>query len=296
MEHLQPREYEASRLVLGDEIEALTQQLEEIRYYRENDKGKRRADDLPDSELGISASLDEVTTSLGILGDLKFAQCLAQEEFRAEEDRRLASRYSIDDPPLESFSEFDDDTGCDYSIFQRLCYSRQEVAMRRLPELERSCACYISFSLHKIQCLECAHLYYHRCLKSLFMRATADESLFPPRCCGKFKSAEVEFSSTERTYCSNTDCGNASHNKDYCAAATELQATLALAEYMRCCNCGAQFFRGSKWKTCNCPQFEEMRLYATQEAVVEADTNSPRLDVAPEDDLGDNRAQCRHNR
>ncbi|KAL5046941.1 hypothetical protein BDW71DRAFT_207092 [Aspergillus fruticulosus] len=123
MEHLQPREYEASRLVLGDEIEALTQQLEEIRYYRENDKGKRRADDLPDSELSISASLDEVTTSLGILGDLKFAQCLAQEEFRAEEDRRLASRYSIDDPPLESFSEFDDDTGCDYSIFQRLCYS-----------------------------------------------------------------------------------------------------------------------------------------------------------------------------
>lgn len=40
------------------------------------------------------------------------------------------------------------------------------------------------------------------------------------------------------------------------------------------------------WKTCNCLQFGEMRLYATPEAVVEAGAaNNLRPNVAPEDHL-----------
>ncbi|KAL4739439.1 hypothetical protein BDV11DRAFT_118364 [Aspergillus similis] len=39
-----------------------------------------------------------------------------------------------------------------------------------------------------------------------------------------------------------------------------------------------------------------MRLYGTPEGAVEAGANNPRPDVAPEDHLGDNRAQCRHDR
>ncbi|RDW81178.1 BRcat and Rcat domain-containing protein [Aspergillus mulundensis] len=326
MECLQMRECGASRLALDDEIEALTQQLEEIRFYRENDKGKWRADDLPDNELGISAFLEEVTTSLGVLGDLRLAQSFAnavesdaqaikaitEEEIQAEEDRRLAMRYSVDDTQPESDSEADGIAG-DYSIFQRLCLSvynwfmdgngaeteiddggpsmtyaqRQEEAMRRLSEVETCCACYDLFPLHNIQRLNCAALYCHDCLRSIFATATTDESLFPPKCCGEpiplclvqgkmsqheldeFRNAEVEFSTSNRTYCSNTDCQrfvsprniqadrarcpycdldtcvlckSAYHDKDDCAADTALQATLELVKRMRwqrCYACGA---------------------------------------------------------
>lgn len=73
--------------------------------------------------------------------------------------------------------------------------------------------------------LACGHLYCLDCLKDLFMRSTKDESLYPPRCCRqeigfedvfehlteeereRFLMASVEFSTTNRTYCSNKRCG-----------------------------------------------------------------------------------------
>ena len=63
------------------------------------------------------------------------------------------------------------------------------------------------------------------CLKDVFTRATTDESLFPPRCCRQeipfdlvgnllcekeiqaFNTAVVEFTTHDRTYCSNQSCG-----------------------------------------------------------------------------------------
>lgn len=71
----------------------------------------------------------------------------------------------------------------------------------------------------------CKDLYCVNCLKDLFIRATADESLFPPRCCRQeipfdlvgnllseeeirvFDNAAVEFNTHDRTYCSNQSCG-----------------------------------------------------------------------------------------
>ncbi|KAL4769545.1 hypothetical protein BDW60DRAFT_194624 [Aspergillus nidulans var. acristatus] len=101
------------------------------------------------------------------------------------------------------------------------------------------------------------------------------------------------------------DVSKCLHDKDDCAADTELQTTLALAKNMRrrrcyacralvelstgcyhmSCNCGAQFYLRFKMEECNCLQFGEMRLYATPEAAVEAGANNPRPDVAPEDRL-----------
>ncbi|KAL4908967.1 hypothetical protein BDW74DRAFT_75581 [Aspergillus multicolor] len=392
MKCLQMRELEASRLALDDEIEALTQQLEEIRCYRENDKGKWRADDLPDNELGISAFLEEVTTSLGVLGDLKLAQSIAnavesdaqavtaitEEEIQVEEDRRLAMRYSAEDAQPGSFAEADDDIAGDYSSLQSLYLGvnngfmgdngseteiddagpsttyteRQEEAMRRLSEVETCCACYDNFPLHRIQRLKCTDIYCDDCLKNIFAMATTDESLFPPKCCGepiplcfiqvkmsqheldKFRNAEVEFSTSNRTYCCNSDCArfvppknieadratchycdsdtcvrckSIYHDEDDCTADTELQATLELAKNMRwprcyacralveltvgCyhinCKCTAQFcyLCGAKWKTCNCPQFEERRLYARPEGAAQAEANNRMLNIG----------QCPHN-
>lgn len=77
---------------------------------------------------------------------------------------------------------------------------------------------------HEIVRCPCEHTYCVKCLKSFLIRATKDESLFPPRCCRQaiprvliedtlsktelsdFESATVEFTTTNRTYCSNAEC------------------------------------------------------------------------------------------
>ena len=70
----------------------------------------------------------------------------------------------------------------------------------------------------------CQHYYCQGCLSYLFERCTVDETLFPPRCCRqsislisarlyldaelaeRFKEKILEFTSSDRTYCSQPTC------------------------------------------------------------------------------------------
>jgi hypothetical protein len=70
----------------------------------------------------------------------------------------------------------------------------------------------------------CGHEYCRNCLRELFEVSFTDESLFPPRCCrqpisvdsvaifltkiikDRFAEREIECSTPNRTYCSNSDC------------------------------------------------------------------------------------------
>ncbi|KAM3480005.1 hypothetical protein MY8738_005208 [Beauveria namnaoensis] len=72
--------------------------------------------------------------------------------------------------------------------------------------------------------VSCGHVYCWDCLACLFKASTTDESLFPPRCCKEpislddvkkwlpkelvieFEDKEDEFTSADRTYCSNVNC------------------------------------------------------------------------------------------
>ncbi|KAE8391180.1 hypothetical protein BDV23DRAFT_171774 [Aspergillus alliaceus] len=89
----------------------------------------------------------------------------------------------------------------------------------------KCCTCYDTFPSSETIRLECGDIYCTDCLKGFFIRATKDEQLFPPRCCRQnipvsaiaakmtteelhvFASAEVEFSTKNRVYCSNLRCG-----------------------------------------------------------------------------------------
>lgn len=107
---------------------------------------------------------------------------------------------------------------------------RQEKASRQLPFVdtaapEHECiVCIDQFTTSKVVIVPCGDTYCFDCLKSLFLRATKDETLFPPRCCSKdvpfdlikealnteememVTNAVFEFSTGNRTYCCNTEC------------------------------------------------------------------------------------------
>jgi hypothetical protein len=68
----------------------------------------------------------------------------------------------------------------------------------------------------------CNHRYHAKCLKQLFTLSMQDETLMPPRCCGqeipvalpqltlreieKFNDKRLEYSTTDRLYCSQPTC------------------------------------------------------------------------------------------
>ncbi|KAF2687664.1 hypothetical protein K458DRAFT_264205, partial [Lentithecium fluviatile CBS 122367] len=88
------------------------------------------------------------------------------------------------------------------------------------------CVCLETYGAPSIVSLACHHPYCFGCLKELFIRATKDETLFPPRCCRQridaalikeeftheelyaFRVAFKKFTTADRTYCSKADCGS----------------------------------------------------------------------------------------
>lgn len=164
---------------------------------------------------------------------------------------------------------------------------RQAKALDKLQEQCQCCVCFESFQATSVPPLPCGDRYCADCLRTLFQNASRDETLFPPRCCRLqipleniehelsreeirfFLNAEVEFSTENRVYCSNTECAQfihpqniqaeralcpacatdtctackaRYHGRSECLEDPELEATMALAEeqgWQRCYSCRA---------------------------------------------------------
>ncbi|KAL4806770.1 hypothetical protein BDV18DRAFT_159940 [Aspergillus unguis] len=304
-----------AQLAFEDEILALTRQLEEIECYCENGKGKNRAGTLPNDEAATLMFRDEVEAYLSFLSDRMLAQSVAlaedseeeEEETQAGDDRSTDNLTSICDFPLSKNNAripcCDEDYSGSEVAGPSVTYTqRQEEMIQRLSTQSQCCVCYDTFPpFRTLQLENCDHIYCAGCLKSLFIRATKDQSLFPPRCCREaiplplveadmseqeliqFGSAAVEFTTTDRTYCSNTGCGkfippsritadqaecaacNSStctmcketYHHDDCASDPALQATLSLASregWQRCFSCRTlvQLGTGCYHMTCKC--------------------------------------------
>ncbi|PIL32154.1 hypothetical protein GSI_06860 [Ganoderma sinense ZZ0214-1] len=179
----------------------------------------------------------------------------------------------------------------------------------------------------------CGHTWDVLCLTELFRRATKDESLFPPTCCGRplplalirnhigdelvslFLEKELEHETRRRVYCAvpscsiflgpaadkpsrlfchrcgtKTTCAHCSgqaHSKSIRCTSSDDAELAVLAEqegWRRCRRCGHMveltsgcnhmtcrcrfefcYMCGSRWKTCDCPQWHEERLRAAAE-------------------------------
>ncbi|KAL2207063.1 hypothetical protein CC79DRAFT_1383107 [Sarocladium strictum] len=178
------------------------------------------------------------------------------------------------------------------------------------PARRRCISCQSKFQAAETVRFPCGHDYCHDCVFGLHLAATTDESLFPPRCCGReipfniarpimsredietFEAKAIEFSTKDRTYCFKPTCSQFIPPKDIdrnvarcgsCRSKTSMgwqrcNACKSVVELSTGCNhmtcrCGSQFCYkcGMKWKTCRCSQWDENRLLARAETIVARD-------------------------
>jgi hypothetical protein len=102
---------------------------------------------------------------------------------------------------------------------------RQKAVLEHLPQLKVECSvCGESVHPHCAVRLACNDVYCKSCLKSFFLRVGKDETLFSPKCHRQtidistieadfsveeltaYRSAELEFTSTDRVYCADPEC------------------------------------------------------------------------------------------
>lgn len=102
---------------------------------------------------------------------------------------------------------------------------RQKAVLEHLPQLKVECSvCGECVHPHLTVRLACNDIYCKSCLKSFFLRVAKDETLFPPKCHHElidistieadftmeeltaYRSAEQEFTSTDRVYCADPAC------------------------------------------------------------------------------------------
>ena len=189
---------------------------------------------------------------------------------------------------IESTTTISEADGDDEIAGPSTAYSeRQQRMLDGLSSKETECCtCFDSFRRIDIIRLGCGDTYCKDCLKSVITKASKDLTRFPPRCCRQpiplsivesslsfeelddLHLAEIEFSTTDKTYCANTGCGSfippdriraekadcrrcntltcsmckSLFHTDDCSADTALEATLNLAEqegWRRCSSCRA---------------------------------------------------------
>ncbi|TAQ85234.1 hypothetical protein B7494_g6438 [Chlorociboria aeruginascens] len=230
-------------LQIDDESLALALQLEEIEAQRELQSGKWTEDNPPDYVLAFDDFEAEMKKAIFMIEDLKFAHSIAKavnsdalaiEDSRAEETQAVQDRdfaLSLNEDENLPFQDFTDmlelsRLGADTVAGPSTHYTlRQKAVLEYLPQLKVECSvCGESSHPHFTVRLACNDIYCKPCLKSFFLRLAKNETLFPPKCHHElidisiieadlsveevtaYRSAEQEFTSTDRVYCAEPAC------------------------------------------------------------------------------------------
>lgn len=249
---------------VDDELAALTLQLEELGLRTTFGKGKHPVDHPPDFEVAFTSFQEELVKYKTFLGDQKFAQSmgtavhtdetiigsLTAQEIQSHADRRFVLQLSNDDPEIEAPSRpmraqaeekvenwisTVSDTMTAHSVVEfsdeeteagpSMNYAeRQAETIKKLTREFHCVACTDRVLRSNMVTTQCGHRYCANCVRSLFMRSTKDEGLYPPKCCKRpiplamvakhmdandlasFQLAAIEFATPHRIYCSNLNC------------------------------------------------------------------------------------------
>ena len=298
---------------LDDELAALALQLEEIGVFSQSSKGKHPVNQLRDAEIAFASFQAELAEYKSFLADRKLAESIGaavhsdgpligeftSQEVQFYEDRRHVLQISNEDPEIEAppptvrqelshdvhdwmstlsvtvaestvldFSDDGNEAGPSMSFAERQAETMKKLAM------EFQCvSCLDRFPRALMVSLKCSHRYCGDCAKGLFVRATRDEDLYPPRCCKQaiplqlvakhmqpdelatFELASVEYTTRKRIYCSNLECNSFIHPESI--ELDSARATCPKCATATCSRCNNAYHPGT-----GCP--EDEGLHETQ--------------------------------
>jgi len=223
-------------------------------------KGKGREGEVTDLVVAIEAYQDSLSDHAQILSDQAMSQSIGRavlldaetiralraEEERDRRDREMALRLSGTrnvGPPAApgtlwndkqslgkrkapEVGPANDQRSASQAESSSWAANRRQQDSSEEQKAKRSCiAC--GDEHHRVDtvaCTGCSHRYCRGCLESLFQASLKDETLFPPKCCGKaipvdicrpllpvqlvgeFSAKVIEFATPNRTYCSQPTC------------------------------------------------------------------------------------------
>jgi len=238
-----------------DEQMAIDLHLEEIQRFEDQRKGKERLDNISDQDLTIAFWRQELqdlnqnlndrrlalTVSNAMAADQHIISAILREGRECDRDHALAISLSEDvevpAPDLSRPSDFETkdvqaEPVCEVitSLAQMSIVEEPSTTVGRDassgPDLaaKRCVACLESIRTVLFYTPVCGHGYCNNCVRQIFLAATRDEELYPPRCCknvfppgmalrllnyrelAAFCSKGVEFSCPDRTYCADSRC------------------------------------------------------------------------------------------
>jgi hypothetical protein len=208
---------------LDDEVTALVLQLEELGLNSETGKGKHPIDQPPDLEVAFASFHAELEIYKTFLGDQKFAHSMGAavhadealigefttQEVQSHADHRFVLQLTNDDPDIEAapspvvaqpdgtvedwmstvtgtmaadsvvdFSDEETEAGPSKSFVER-----QMDTIKKLSMMFQCVSCMERHPRAMMVTAKCGDRYCSECVKSLFMRSTKDEGLYPPKCC-----------------------------------------------------------------------------------------------------------------
>jgi hypothetical protein len=215
-------------------------------------KGKGKAGQYSDSELALSLWEAEISRAHEIIADNRLAlsmstatasdqhilAALQEQEMLAERDWVLARSLEDDgtgpgsnDPGVESHHEgpssnFETESICEVigSLAKLSVMDGDHPLPAKSGPPDLCVSCMEKAHEGQIPQLPCGHHYCLSCIRELFLAATRNEELYPPRCCGNvfppglalriltykelsaFGAKAVEFTTTTRFYCGDPSC------------------------------------------------------------------------------------------
>lgn len=228
-------------------LQLLYEDLEDIEHIQ---KGKQRAGNLSDHEVALACMRDEIlaartsiedsilaiSTSAAIATDQKILASLRQEETLATQDRLYALALNGDEQPPDAphavaeehnedavsiaFGDIMDRAATHNEAHSRTAASAS-ASSSRAPIPGTECASCFEKCEPTLFMDFCRHAFCHDCTRQMFLRATKDEELYPPRCCGhivtpgiamrvldyaelrSFSEKAMEYSAKDRVYCAD---------------------------------------------------------------------------------------------
>ncbi|KAJ2894594.1 hypothetical protein MKZ38_007392 [Zalerion maritima] len=262
-------------------ILVLQLQLQDVRIQLETSsaKGKYPAGSPPDAQCALREYERELVAVLNCVGDTRMAESISgavaadgdaiaeasQEEDIACRDRAEALRLGGGHDLPQALESIAEDlealhiSGSDDEGPTRGGRSGEE------PELTVECvSCTTDTPLSRAVECPCSHSYCRECLARLFRASLTDESLYPPKCCGRqisfaenrprlprdlaaeFGEKRHELDATDRTYCHQRGCSAFIRKENICGRAG--RATCAGCGSVTCSICKQQAHQG------DCPQ------------------------------------------